>query len=434
MDLPELSGANDQIIRIPQEIDVPITGRVRAILDTTAMQRLKGISQLGLVSLVYPGAVHSRFEHSVGVFRLACLAMRQLQHSEPVVAASLSSEEVQTFLLACLLHDVGHWPYCHPIEDMQLEEVPSHESAARHWIIDSPLSAVIRNHWQVEPEEVADFLAVRSAARPRQLLQNLLNGPVDIDKIDYLQRDSLHAGVPYGRNFDAARLMSSFRFGDSGLMTITAKGKTAAEMMVFSRYVMFSEVYWHHAVRSATAMLQRLVFRLRHRLSVANWLEMTDADFQSELAACASDDASALDLWKALFGRKREIYKRCSQFSFFTDPEVHSRLAHRPYPELVQCADRLAALLSKRCQIEFGPDELLIDAPPQKLEIQFRLDIQSADRLLPLAEVSPVVRTLATDQFDNFVKMVRIFVSPRIRQRLEIPPVELTELVMECSE
>ncbi len=91
-------------------------------------------------------------------------------------------------------------------------------------------------------------------------MRGLLSGPIDIDKLDYLQRDSLHAGVPYGRNFDQRRLLSSMCVGPTGRdIGITVKGKTAAEMMVFSRYVMFSEVYWHHAVRSGTAMLQRLV-------------------------------------------------------------------------------------------------------------------------------------------------------------------------------
>ena len=89
----------------------------------------------------------------------------------------------------------------------------------------------------------------------------MLSGPIDIDKMDYLPRDSLHAGVPYGRNFDQERLIGSLCLNEAGDgLAITDKGKTAAEMMVFARYVMFSEVYWHHGVRSATAMLQRAFY------------------------------------------------------------------------------------------------------------------------------------------------------------------------------
>ena len=82
---------------------------------------------------------------------------------------------------------------------------------------------------------------------------SILSGPIDIDKMDYLDRDSLHAGVPYGRNFDRNRLIQSLLVNGNGDgLAISSKGKTAAELMVFARYVMFSEVYWHHTVRSAT--------------------------------------------------------------------------------------------------------------------------------------------------------------------------------------
>ena len=90
---------------------------------------------------------------------------------------------------------------------------------------------------------------------------------IDVDKMDYLTRDSLHAGVPYGRNFDQTRLIGSLCLNEQGdALAITDKGRTAAEMMVFARYVMFSEVYWHHAVRSATAMLQRAYYLLGDQL------------------------------------------------------------------------------------------------------------------------------------------------------------------------
>ena len=100
----------------------------------------------------------------------------------------------------------------------------------------------------------------------QRILGSILSGPIDVDKIDYLMRDSLHAGVPYGQHFDRRRLIGSLCLNEAGdALAITDKGKTAAEMMVFARYVMFSEVYWHHAVRSATAMLQRAFYLLRER-------------------------------------------------------------------------------------------------------------------------------------------------------------------------
>ena len=106
----------------------------------------------------------------------------------------------------------------------------------------------MRDEWGVKPRDVVALLSEKPRDRCGRLLRSMLSGPIDIDKMDYLDRDSLHAGVPYGRNFDQPRLIGSLCLNEAGDgLAITEKGKTAAEMMVFARYVMFSEVYWHHA-------------------------------------------------------------------------------------------------------------------------------------------------------------------------------------------
>ncbi|MFM7739179.1 MAG: metal-dependent phosphohydrolase, partial [Planctomycetota bacterium] len=125
-----------------------------------------------------------------------------------------------------------------------------------------------------------DLLQGTASGPAADLVSSMLSGPVDIDKLDYLMRDSLHCGVPYGRNFDVGRLISSLcvNSGGSGI-ALSNKGRTAAELLVFARYVMFSEVYWHHAVRSATAMFQRAFFELRGQLPIAEILKIADAGY-----------------------------------------------------------------------------------------------------------------------------------------------------------
>lgn len=425
--LPEL-GESQQLLRIPAEQDVAATPRVLAVLDTPAMQRLKNISQLGLVGQVYPGAVHHRFEHSLGVYRLGRLALRHLLSEESEFAQHVSQDELKIFLLSALLHDVGHWPYCHPIEDLRLAGLPHHEAIARELICTKELAQVIEQHWLVDPARVADCIAGRQGQSP-PVLQNLLSGPVDIDKMDYLQRDSLHAGVPYGRNFDVGRLISSLCIGRDGrCIAVTQKGKTAAEMMVFARYVMFSEVYWHHTVRSATAMLQRLVTHIYFEPDgntlagappTAAWLQQSDTEFAAQLLRQAEAFPDAASLAQGLFGPKRALYKRLAEFSFADDPQLFGRLARRPYLEIVQTATHLADRLSRHLDRPLAPTEILIDAPPVKLEVQFKIDIRrpspsgsQAAQFVPLEDVSPVVRALATEQFDNFVKRIRIFIAP----------------------
>ncbi|MEM8734580.1 MAG: HD domain-containing protein, partial [Planctomycetota bacterium] len=115
LELLELARTGTSPIRLPGEQDVLVTPRIKRILDTPAMQRLRGVSQLGLVSQVYPGATHSRFEHSLGVYRLAVAVLKHLLETDDSFARDINAEQAETFLLAALLHDVGHWPYCHPI-------------------------------------------------------------------------------------------------------------------------------------------------------------------------------------------------------------------------------------------------------------------------------------------------------------------------------
>jgi HD superfamily phosphohydrolase len=176
----------------------------------------------------------------------------------------------EVLLASALLHDLGHWPFCHPIEDMKLPGLPPHEAFAAEFLAPgSPLAEVLQRDWGIEPDEVLDVLVTRTDTPALRLLRSILSGPIDIDKMDYLGRDSLHCGVPYGRHFDRNRLMSSLVTNAAGDgLAISSKGRTAAELMVFARYVMFSEVYWHHAVRSATSMFARAFFHLHEELDL----------------------------------------------------------------------------------------------------------------------------------------------------------------------
>ncbi|MCA9128662.1 MAG: HD domain-containing protein [Planctomycetales bacterium] len=406
------------------------------------MQRLRRVSQLGLVALVYPGANHSRFEHSLGVYRLACQVLRHLMEVDEGFSAALSEKQAKLFLIAALTHDIGHWPYCHPIEDMRLSWVPSHESLAREHLNAPELAHAIHSMWQIEPDEVADFLIHPQKSGIAQVLQSALSGPVDIDKMDYLQRDSLHAGVPYGRNFDLGRLVASLCVNDEKhKLAITGKGKTATEMMVFARYVMFSEVYWHHAVRSATAMLQRLVYSSHPTAELSKrWLYQSDMEFANDLVAAAQDSPVLKKLAGGLFGPRRVLFKRIAQFSFHENAALHSALARRPFDQLASCAEQLADKLSRGLARPLLSTDILIDAPPLKLEVQFALDVQSmqqaadsTNRFRPLAELSPVVHSLATAQFDNFVKQVRVFAAPDRVAELNVDTALISEQLLDIA-
>ncbi|RIK77300.1 MAG: metal-dependent phosphohydrolase [Planctomycetota bacterium] len=430
--LPEIAelDAPSALVRIPPDVNVPLTPRVRRLIDTAAFRRLARISQLGLVSLVYPAALHTRFEHSLGVYRLALRFLRRLS-CDGRFAALIRREDAELLLCAALLHDIGHWPFCHPIEDIRLPGVPVHEQFAERFIAQGEVAEVLQNDWGIEPVAVLSLLDNPAADDRSRILSSILSGPIDIDKMDYLFRDSLHSGVPYGRNFDQERLIGSLCLNEPGdALAINDKGKTAAELMVFARYVMFSEVYWHHAVRSATAMLQRAFYRVYAQLDLVALFRKSEAEMIDALVA-ATANTSAAPLVDGLFGPRRQIHKRLAEYSVFQESAVYERLARRGYVWLVRCAEELAGRFAAVLGEPVSPEDVLIDAPPVGREIEFRVDVFYAKerRYRPLGDVSPVVQALAQRQFDDYVKQVRVFVHPRLREALRRRE-DLAELVL----
>lgn len=425
--IPEIASleAGYGLVRIPSEQNVPFTPRVRALVDTTEFRRLAHISQLGLVTQVYPGAQHTRFEHALGVYHNALRYLARLGQ-DPRFCEIIDQHNAELLIAAALLHDLGHWPFCHPIEDMGLPELILHEEfAAEHLAENSEIAEVLKRDWGIEPSEVLDVLVPKSDSQRLRLLRSILSGPVDIDKLDYLERDSLHAGVPYGKNFDKNRLIQSLMMNEAGDgLALSSKGRTAAELMVFARYVMFSEVYWHHAVRSATSMFARGFYELHQQLPLRELFVLPEAEMIRQLRERGKGTPSE-ELFEGIFGFKRLIYKRIGEYSHYQDLETHGLLAGRSYPELAGVATKLAELLSKRLGRNVRSTDLLIDAPPPHREVEFNVPIYYAKERVyrTLDEVSPVVTVLARQQFDDYVKKVRVFGHPNIAPLLS----ELTD-------
>ncbi len=421
-EIPELSQSGDSfgVIRIPVEQDVPFTSRVRAIVDSAEFQRLSHVTQLALASRVYPGATHTRFEHALGVYHNSLRYLWQLGRDARFVQ-TVSVRDAEVLIVAALLHDIGHWPFCHPIEDMALPQMPPHEAFAREFIgPGTELGDVLKREWNIEPDEVLDVLVAKVDSPSSRLRRSILSGPIDIDKMDYLVRDSQHCGVPYGRHFDRNRLMNSLIVNEAGDgLAITSKGKTAAEMMVFARYVMFSEVYWHHAVRSATTMFARSFFELMPQLDIGLLFRMSESELIRTLKE-AAEGTDVKTLTDGLFGPRRKLHKRLAEYSIFHQEPLYRALRQKSFTELTDVSSRLAAELAAYTNVPVHRLDVLIDAPPQHREVEFRVDIFSASerRYRSLREVSPIVDSMAKTQFDDCVKRVRIYATEEIRDAL----------------
>ena len=209
---------------------------VLSLIDTEDFQRLRNITQLGYVHLVYPGARHSRFEHSLGVYHLAKQFMSRLLVSDPPL--QLRDEDIRVFVAATLLHDIGHYPFSHTLEELMPFFV-LHEERARQIILDQdrPIYHILQTQFEIDPLRVANVIDYKNAAYsipPEDLLlANILSGTLDPDKIDYLLRDSLFCGVPFGESVNRDRLASSIKYDtERKRLAITSKGVDAVEDMV----------------------------------------------------------------------------------------------------------------------------------------------------------------------------------------------------------
>ena len=252
-------------IRCPVHGFIPFDDWEREIISQPAFQRLRRIRQLGWTDQVYPGAMHTRFEHALGVMHMATLLYDEIvKRSLPVLKSELAYNEVglrrdkQLVRFAALLHDVGHGPFSHAAEELlplkgDSGERFAHEdySAAivrrffRDVIEDHPLNT----NYDFKAEDIAGFLEGSIQARKTVFWRDLITGQMDADRIDYLIRDSLHAGVDYGR-FDWQRLLNTVEAvpwpnGRAPRLGINEGGLHAAEGLVLARFFMFTQVYFH---------------------------------------------------------------------------------------------------------------------------------------------------------------------------------------------
>ena len=292
-----------------------------ALIDSEDFQRLRDISQLGHVMLVYPGARHSRFEHSLGVFHIIKRFLFQLLRSTPPI--QIDQDDVKVLLAASLLHDLGHYPFSHILEELHPSFVP-HEQRARRIIGDggTQIHRALKSIG-IDPGRVANVIDYRNrdVDVPQQDLRlaHILSGTLDPDKIDYLLRDSRYCGVPFGESVNRDRLIGSITFDAVRQRpAITHKGVSAVEALVFTHYLMYRNVYWHHTVRAASAMFKRgvqdLLLRPRCRLKPEDFERVTE----SELTRKLNDEVIALGTApeEHLLSRlkRRQLYKVARAF------------------------------------------------------------------------------------------------------------------------
>ena len=255
---------NDKAVRIMDPvhnfIDVSEYPVILELIDTPHFQRLKALQQLGLASIVYPNATHTRFAHSIGVMHVF-LAL----FDSAVKRSSLDAKTVERIrpvgAVAALLHDVGHGPMSHASERFLESGKFNHERMTRDIIMSPRIAGVLRRN-SVDPRLVVNLLK-REVPADLLFLPQLLSSQLDADRMDYLMRDSLFTGLQYGR-IDMYRIASTMKILDmdsSGQVqrrvVVDAKGVDPVANYILARHFMYQGVYRHKTIRSAEAMLAK---------------------------------------------------------------------------------------------------------------------------------------------------------------------------------
>jgi HD superfamily phosphohydrolase len=392
-----------EILRDPLWNNIRVDELTLKLVDTEVFQRLRYVRQLGLAYLVYPGATHTRFEHALGAYHLARRTIALMLEREALGGADADDQCIVR--AAALLHDVGHYPFSHALEEIgQLH----HEDVARPLVTSGPVAAILRAEIADDaPERVFDLIRGASDSP----LQGLISGSLDLDKFEYLKRDAFMCGVPYGE-IDVDRLTNSLLVLEDPethrpTIGVLEKGLSALESLLFAKYQMYRNVYWHHAVRSATAMYKRMVEDALYSGALDAELlpSYTDEGLLHRLEHAAP--TSLLDSLKS-----RRLYKRAAEWPASQLDDGFAEWVATDRKRTRQAEDRLAAELGLK------PGELLLDFPVKTQMLGLDIPVQrrngTIERLTSEGWPGTIDLPRLSDELYQSARWLRVFTCRRM--------------------
>jgi HD superfamily phosphohydrolase len=403
-----------ETLRDPLWNNIRVDELTLELVDTEVFQRLRYIRQLGLAYLVYPGATHSRFEHALGAYHLARNTLALLAESDSEY--KVDPEEECVVRAAALLHDVGHYPFSHALEEIgQLH----HEDVARPLITTGVVATILEREISTDaPERI--FRLIRGTSDSP--VQGLISGSLDLDKIEYLKRDAFMCGVPYGE-IDVHRLTQSMLIvqnseTDKPTLGVREKGLSALESLLFAKYQMYRNVYWHHAVRSATAMYKRLVEDA-----------LRTGALDPELLPALTDEglihllehANPSSILDAL--RNRRLYKRALEWPASQLDEGFGEWISTDRDRVRQAENELAHSLGMK------EGEVLLDYPMKTQMLGLDIPVKRRDGLIEQLTSQgwpgSINLPMLSEELYLSARWMRVFVS----RRMEIAPAKVQSII-----
>jgi uncharacterized protein len=437
------------LVRTFSSRSAEIPREILRLVDTPSFQNERRIYQLGMTQHVYPGATHNRFVHSLGVLDIANRYVNSLRHSDHSFGQTYDSTKHVTLLAYALLHDIGHYPFAHYLEEIHasdfktsIREVVHHEVLGKLRYLDQGSSFLDKKL----TEALAALRVNFSGDSLKELLgtpgnRSVWGGIVDGPLADYLIRDGIACGVPYANGIDLERLvssLSSISLSDGMVLGITGKGVAPASELLIARYHMYSEVYFHKVCRSIAAVIKK-AFWLAENHSLFDKVEFlsiatsaTDDAFlhwlSNKLALLPKEmrfDAHRL-IDETLISGNRKIFKRVATLydAYESDSQQLVRAREKCSTMGMNQMDLIEKKLAERIAKETGLSvprfSLILDVPPlgKDVDLPYVRDSLPSGRREKLDKVSSTCAGIK-DSLKKSIK-IRLFVEPDLTDTLRV--------------
>ncbi|MFP4141807.1 MAG: HD domain-containing protein [Thermoplasmata archaeon] len=381
---------------------VKFSGPFLELIDCPEIQRLRGIKQLGLTNLVFPGANHTRLEHSIGAYHVAEKMAQQLQ---------LEGEEKKTVKAAALLHDVGHAPFSHTLEFiLENEDGKDHMDVTQELIKgerkienrDYPTIPEILEKHEINPEKVAELIKEKedhikltdlnvhegqSYFGEERYMYQMIHSSLDVDQLDYLLRDSHYTGAAHGV-IDLERLIQTVEI-HNGDLVVSKGGVAAVEGMLVARGLMYSSVYFHKTARIAELMLAKAVDKME--TIPDDFFCMSDDEFMAYLRNQGGFQQEVVERLKY-----RRLYKKC--LSLDRDQISEAKGVELDEIGKLKNIRELERRIASRANVD--ENDILVDVPYEEVKLseprlaKTGIKILDGNDLEPLSKYSPLARAL----------------------------------------
>lgn len=381
-----------KVIRDPIHDYIELDDLALALIETPQVQRLRRIKQLGFSNLVYPGANHTRFEHSLGVYHLAKHLVKQVDE-----------QQRNELLAAALLHDIGHGPFSHATEDLIMRYTRKSHEDIEDFLRKGEISDILKEY-SISPSAIAAH--IRGETDPGQIIHS----EIDVDRMDYLVRDAHYTGVAFGL-IDHVRLIHELKFNENRLV-LNIGGLQAAESLLVSRFLMHPTVYFHHVSRIAESMCENAAqYMIDGGLDPKSLRRMDDSTFMMEMKKAggyASEIADRLD--------NRRLFKR----ALYTD----FNSVNIDVIQLRKNKKRVENEIAQSAGIE--PGYVLVDIPEKPDIAEMKAQVMVNGKMLSLDKASNLVASLEKAQLDNW--RLGVFTPLEFREKVGIIAREFFEV------